>query len=941
MRKKYLSALLFGAMITASTGTFTSCKDYDADIKNLQEQIDGMTSKLDLSKEELTKTLQESIAALQASVDEKINNLPTDENLQSLREEIEEKTTALNAAIESKADKATIDAALSDLQSSVNGFNTSLESAKSELQNQINDLKGQLANAATQDDINTIEGKLIELSNQLNTLNSNLGTQISNAQTKIDNINAILGDIEDLPGELDDLSADMAGKITDAISGLKDELLAEDGEIMTKIAAVEAKIQNYVLAQDPLYISMKDNIDDLISWKNELLTSTLNGYVTTETFNTKVTEINGLITTLETKIFGEDGLEASLEKQISDLRDEMNSILGKMIQSIVYKPVYKDGQVLLNKLMLRPGTGEDITLIDNNKEVIEFRVSPASAAANLMDNYTLSFEGELLETRATTEAGLLNITNVDANSTTGIVKLTIEATEDLSISSNPHALCLKVTAKKDVEGSTDKFTEITSDYFQVLRSEVTAVAANTEITGKPEDNSVVYWNDESSSIDFSGVKLLLKDANGTSIDLNQYPGWDDKLTWTYVPTNTEYFIFEGKELKLKSYTPSSDTQNTDVSLTVQVGNTIVFNGSSIVTDITAERKATVTTVNFGTETVAWSNSAQTITVDMNEILDQAGITADELEKFTYAGSTTGDVKFVVDDASRQIQKIDIKSEPQVKSYDLVLTYTNDLTDQTIIVKKTVVISVDDLVEQYKFELNPAYIGNESGSQYMIVNPKKENGSINWEYSLKQPISNFDDLDSEVPTAGGDVIYNLVKKDGTSAVGARYSNGEITLDPSTYSSAEPVYLKAEIVFGGEVTQSFTAKLNVANLSGKWTAGTTSVKFTSKTDAFNLFKGYKWTEALGTGLMWGEATDGAYTNNTTLLGDYGLDTPSFKLEGEAGDYLTVLNGVLTLKNDESLVVEKTFTITIKAESRWGEIEGYAGHNTITVTIPANLQ
>ena len=42
MRKKYLSALLFGAMITASTGTFTSCKDYDADIKNLQEQVDAV-----------------------------------------------------------------------------------------------------------------------------------------------------------------------------------------------------------------------------------------------------------------------------------------------------------------------------------------------------------------------------------------------------------------------------------------------------------------------------------------------------------------------------------------------------------------------------------------------------------------------------------------------------------------------------------------------------------------------------------------------------------------------------------------------------------------------------------------------------------------------------------------------------------------------------------
>ena len=40
MNKKFISALLFGAMTIASTSTFVSCKDYDDDINNLQEQID-------------------------------------------------------------------------------------------------------------------------------------------------------------------------------------------------------------------------------------------------------------------------------------------------------------------------------------------------------------------------------------------------------------------------------------------------------------------------------------------------------------------------------------------------------------------------------------------------------------------------------------------------------------------------------------------------------------------------------------------------------------------------------------------------------------------------------------------------------------------------------------------------------------------------------------
>ena len=47
MRKKYLSALLFGALLLASAGTFTSCKDYDDDISNLQEQINTINTSLD------------------------------------------------------------------------------------------------------------------------------------------------------------------------------------------------------------------------------------------------------------------------------------------------------------------------------------------------------------------------------------------------------------------------------------------------------------------------------------------------------------------------------------------------------------------------------------------------------------------------------------------------------------------------------------------------------------------------------------------------------------------------------------------------------------------------------------------------------------------------------------------------------------------------------
>ena len=46
MKRKYFSALLMGALTIASVSTFTSCKDYDDDISNLQSQIDALSKTL-------------------------------------------------------------------------------------------------------------------------------------------------------------------------------------------------------------------------------------------------------------------------------------------------------------------------------------------------------------------------------------------------------------------------------------------------------------------------------------------------------------------------------------------------------------------------------------------------------------------------------------------------------------------------------------------------------------------------------------------------------------------------------------------------------------------------------------------------------------------------------------------------------------------------------
>ena len=54
MNKKFLSAILFGALMVTSTGTFVSCKDYDDDIDAINKELTDVKSQ---------------IAALQAKVD--------------------------------------------------------------------------------------------------------------------------------------------------------------------------------------------------------------------------------------------------------------------------------------------------------------------------------------------------------------------------------------------------------------------------------------------------------------------------------------------------------------------------------------------------------------------------------------------------------------------------------------------------------------------------------------------------------------------------------------------------------------------------------------------------------------------------------------------------------------------------------------------------------
>ena len=77
MNKKFLSVTLFSALMIGATGTFTSCKDYDDDIKNLQEQLDKKASLEELAAKVSRRQLSTMLKQLPTKLRTRLRKLWT------------------------------------------------------------------------------------------------------------------------------------------------------------------------------------------------------------------------------------------------------------------------------------------------------------------------------------------------------------------------------------------------------------------------------------------------------------------------------------------------------------------------------------------------------------------------------------------------------------------------------------------------------------------------------------------------------------------------------------------------------------------------------------------------------------------------------------------------------------------------------------------------
>ena len=278
MRKKYLSALLFGALLFASAGTFTSCKDYDDDINNLQGQIDGNEASL---TEKLT-AVENSISSLQQAQ----TTMQTDiANAQQAAQDAQ--------ASADEAAKAAADAKLAATEAQANAIaeaQKQLEAAKAELTELI-----QQGDAATQSAIDAANAEIAKVQGAVQALQAWQGTTEETLKSLAEADAALEISLAGVQEELTDV-ANRVGKLEtglkfqeDALAAYKTENAANLTEIEGELATLNEAVQK-LAGLEP---------DDLVNMKNDI--ATLEGQVSE--LNNDIAAINENLATLYIAVY--------------------------------------------------------------------------------------------------------------------------------------------------------------------------------------------------------------------------------------------------------------------------------------------------------------------------------------------------------------------------------------------------------------------------------------------------------------------------------------------------------------------------------------------------------------------------------------------------------------------------------------------------------------
>ena len=988
--------MLFGALALTVSTTVTSCKDYDDDIKNLQEQIDKVTSTNPVSTEDMKTAISSAIQTLQTQLQTAIDGKADAKAVQDLLKTVE----ALQTALENKADASTIKTLgdqITALSEQVNSIEGTLNKTKEDLEAKVADLAEKLAGAASSEDLKKLADELAEAKNELKAVTE----MAENNAAAIVSIQADILELQKLDGRItaletfnqnaaskDDLAdyvahSELAGLVDDEVlellkdngsiakyvnDAIESQVLAEASAINVSIKGVDDKLatlstnfETYKQEQATAYQTVTGNITTLTTFKTTIETALTDGGY--ENFAAVLTEISTIKTSYgycATKEAFNGKVEAYLTTYKSEVDEQFTKLetrikaLENQIQSIVYIPEYEDGQVKFMSYYY--GEGEARKMIAQADPIqVKFRISPATAAANFVANYTPLFDTQEIKTRVAEEIYSIEGTP-EVDEATGIVTYTLSTTTDKS-----YAISLNLKAKD----ATKNLTDISSNYFPVIADY--RVITSVTLNSPNQDVATMLSDNAASKIDYgTGAKVLMtgKDRAGNAIidEAISESAVNKSFAVKYtLKVEDDYTVFKIGEtngvLELNTYNSSSNgkkaTAQAEITMKDAAGD-VVSTFTKEFAKVTANDQTvkTVAVTPSGLNAVEFKSKGGEASVFDVDLTGQYATLGIEEEVYKTLGSDCFDfetgaksgIKFAFkENTTTNDLTVVVPAGTPAGSYNDVTLTVNVSSTQKFTITASATVQITNANYALTFNGDIATGGNMTLQPTYV--PLDKPTSVSFSSDLKNAFSNYATVEGNADDAGASIKFAI---DNAPIAGVSISEDHVlTVDGSKYKG-DNIAVKVNVVGknneDADVTLSSAEKtLNITptSLAGSWTAGTTTVKIGSDnySQTFALADGFSW-KASNNKTIWKDGS--AFTDDwgTSPLTVFGVDLPTFTVASADQQYVSITeSGVLSLTEtgrnlDPS--AKKTITVTINAAPGWGTITGYDAGKIVTVEI-----
>lgn len=353
MKRKFISAMLFGALLIAPATTFVGCADYDDDIENLQGQITNNATTLDQLTKEKIKNVETEIESLKAA------NKQLQEALDKAKSEGTDADAATLAAAQKLVEdaQAQLQAALDAVNGDITGINGKISDLDARLLAQDGRLKsvesllaadGKLTLAIN--DAQALAEKAYNLAEKTAATADANKQAIKDAAENLKSIKESLeGQINTLSDKVNDLSkklADQNADITAQINSLKSQLndanegISANGdkiiknkqkidEIVGQLTELQNQIAKNKSAVETLESNFLTEIDKIVNEQNGLKTSIEGLKSANETVNQRLESAEGRLDTIE-DLIASLAKSSDVTSSIDQLRQEIEAKIGKL-----------------------------------------------------------------------------------------------------------------------------------------------------------------------------------------------------------------------------------------------------------------------------------------------------------------------------------------------------------------------------------------------------------------------------------------------------------------------------------------------------------------------------------------------------------------------------------------------------------------------------------